>query len=384
MLALALGLSAQAVTLGQTPQQRAVLAVKNPTALSRPAEIIEIPLAEIAAKIGPEAPERLTAEDLGSHKPLPVQVDGASLLVLVSLAPRQTLRIEIRQSANPPAVSPLVFGRAVPERKDDFAWENDKVAHRVYGPALQATGEVTSGIDVWSKRVPDLVVNSWYLREAEGQRTHNPALSYHKDTGQGMDSYDVGKTRGCGGTALWKDGKLYVSRNYLTAEILAAGPIRLRFRLRYAPWDADGAEATEEKTVTLDAGAHFNRIESAVRLSNASTARWAAGLAIHAGARVTSAPDGGSISVWEPLSDPATGMDGTAIVLPPGKSGTKAEAEGNVLLTMPLTSGAPVVYYAGSAWSRAEVPDEAAWSRFIEQFRERLRHPLTTRWERIE
>ncbi len=30
--------------------------------------------------------------------------------------------------------------RYVPERLDDFAWENDKIAHRTYGPALARAG----------------------------------------------------------------------------------------------------------------------------------------------------------------------------------------------------------------------------------------------------
>ena len=29
------------------------------------------------------------------------------------------------------------FGRAVPERYDDYAWENNKVATASYGPALE-------------------------------------------------------------------------------------------------------------------------------------------------------------------------------------------------------------------------------------------------------
>ncbi len=30
-----------------------------------------------------------------------------------------------------------VYGRFVRERHDDFAWENDLIAHRVYGPDLE-------------------------------------------------------------------------------------------------------------------------------------------------------------------------------------------------------------------------------------------------------
>ena len=34
-------------------------------------------------------------------------------------------------------VTPKVYGRHVPERKDDFAWENEYAAFRMYGPALK-------------------------------------------------------------------------------------------------------------------------------------------------------------------------------------------------------------------------------------------------------
>jgi len=43
--------------------------------------------------------------------------------------------------------TPRAMARLVPERMDDLAWENDKVAHRIYGPAVRASLE-DSGIDV--------------------------------------------------------------------------------------------------------------------------------------------------------------------------------------------------------------------------------------------
>ena len=48
---------------------------------------------------------------------------------------------------------PRVHVRFVPERKDDFAWENDLIAFRAYGPALRYFPE-DSGFDAWPKRVP--------------------------------------------------------------------------------------------------------------------------------------------------------------------------------------------------------------------------------------
>jgi hypothetical protein len=372
-------------------QKSAILVVTNPTSLSRPEEVLEIPLAAIESKLPSAAPADLRVEDLATHKPLPVQLDGSKpgaspdrLLVLVGLTEHQTIRLAIHSAQEPAAFTPMVYGRIVPERKDDFAWENDQVAFRVYGPALQATGEITSGIDVWSKRVPDLIVNAWYNRDAEGQRTHNSMLSYHKDAGQGLDSYDVGPTRGCGGTGLWKDGRLSVSKNYLSAEVLAGGPIRFRFRLRYAPWMADGVEVSEEKIVTLDAGSHLNRIESTfffrgAQSSARQTAQWAAGLAMHQGAHVMASD--GILSVWEPLTDPGAGMDGTAIVLEPGRTSETTQASGNALLLLPAMPGAPIAYYAGAAWSKSSIPDEAAWNHYLQEFRGRLAHPLKTRWK---
>ena len=38
----------------------------------------------------------------------------------------------------------MAFGRFVPEREDDFAWENDKVAFRVYGPNSKGVGPLSS------------------------------------------------------------------------------------------------------------------------------------------------------------------------------------------------------------------------------------------------
>ena len=54
------------------------------------------------------------------------------------------------------------YGRFVRERFDDFAWENDRIAHRTYGNALAFwKGEplTSSAIDIWSKRTPKMVIN---------------------------------------------------------------------------------------------------------------------------------------------------------------------------------------------------------------------------------
>ena len=79
-----------------------------------------------------------------------------------------------------------VYGRFVRERHDDFAWENDRVAFRIYGEALETFEKeplTSSAVDAWSKRTRRLVLNDWYLVD-----------DYHRDHGEGGDFYPAGRT----------------------------------------------------------------------------------------------------------------------------------------------------------------------------------------------
>lgn len=123
------------------------------------------------------------------------------------------------------AVEPVVFCRQVPERADDFAWENDLVAFRAYGPALRGKTE-DSGIDVWQKRVPYPIINHWYADNAAGK-------PYHIDRGEGLDAYHTGSSRGTGGTALWVKDRLVTAGPYRTWRISAQESMHAEFTLTY-------------------------------------------------------------------------------------------------------------------------------------------------------
>ena len=101
------------------------------------------------------------------------------------------------------------YGRFVRERFDDFAWENDRIAHRTYGKALITwKGEplTSSSIDIWSKRTEKLIINDWYMID-----------NYHADHGDGVDVYSAGPTRGCGGNGIWSNGQLFIPTNFRLA-----------------------------------------------------------------------------------------------------------------------------------------------------------------------
>ncbi len=377
------------VSNGAAParNKQIVLNVTNPTPVARQ-EVIAVPLKDVLQKLPTSDPNKIRVETLPGNQELPTQIFSSTptgapnqLLALLSIGAEQTIQLRVSPSDSPTTQKPLVYGRAVPERKDDFAWENDRVAYRVYGPALQATGEVSSGIDVWSKRVSDLIINDWYAKDAEGQRTKNRALTYHKDTGQGLDSYDVGFTRGCGGTAIQSGSKFFVSQNYTQAEILANGPIRLQFRLRYAVWPAGDLQVNEEKLITLDAGTHMNQIQSTFSIDGAPAVQAAIGLTTHAHAETAASPEEGILSVWEPLTDPSAGMNGTGIVLPAGIAATTTQADGNIYFVLNAKPNIAVVYYAGAGWSKSDVSDQAAWRKYLKDFSLSLQHPLEMSWD---
>ncbi len=220
-------------------------------------------------------------------------------------------------------------------------------------------------MDVWVKRTRALVVNDWYMVD-----------DYHDDHGEGGDFYSVGPSRGCGGSGIWKDDRLFVSRNFRESRVLANGPIRLVFELRYAPWDAGGVRIWETKRVTLDAGSHFNRFESVYSVDGAGEVTWAAGIKKAKGTEVRVRREQGTVRTWEALKEP-NGNLGCAVVVDPAAFDSVAEAEGNVLVIGRTKAGQPVVYHAGSGWDKGgDVPGSAAWDGLVEDLAQRLRSPL--------
>jgi hypothetical protein len=302
------------------------------------------------------------------------------LLLLVSLPAKGVVNVAFNFDFAAPPEESLVFGRAVPERKDDFAWENKIVAYRIYGPSLQATGEISSGIDVWSKRIPNFVVNSFYKQDHEAALTHNSALSYHKDNGIGLDSYDLGPTRGCGGTAVWADGKLNASKNYTVVRTLATGPVRFEFEVSYAPWRASGRMVTETKRISLDAGSHLNKIVSTYTFDGESPIDLAAGITIHEGAAAM-LPVGKSIaSVWDTPQDLSMGRIATGLVSLPAEHARTMTAANHALMLFERHSGESFTYFAGSGWSKADMPTQADWNTYLLRFQKLHEHPVALIW----
>ena len=357
----------------------------HPLAIARPAETIAVPWSAIAQALPGALLQHLAVRDAAGRS-LPYQVTnlapeakdprgtgvayGELLFQHDFAAGEKSATFTIEQiDAVAPVFPPRVFARYVPERLDDFAWENDKVAHRTYGPALAepaAPGSgkevlVTSGLDVWCKRVAYPVVDRWY------NKGHD---HYHHDEGEGMDMYQVGTSRGCGGTGVWADGKLFVGRNYRTWRVVANGPIRAIFELAYEAWDAAGVKVTETKRFTVDAGHNLDQIDSTFVFAGPAEITVAIGVNKNSGdkgqearaERTTNGPDGW-FTQWE--IQQTNGSLGEAIIVPQALQGF-AEDNVNELVLAKVVSGQPLRYLVGAGWSKAgEFTTRQSWEEYV-------------------
>ncbi|MGB5666995.1 MAG: DUF4861 family protein [Maribacter sp.] len=288
-----------------------------------------------------------------------------------------TIDVILREKGSTSDSIPACYSRFVPERTDDYAWENNRVAFRTYGPTAQKMiedgvkgGTLSSGIDAWLKRVEYPIINKWYKKETSG------AGSYHEDNGEGFDNFHVGKSRGIGGIAKKIDTTYYFSKNFTSWETLYNGPIRTSFILTYADWDTAGNPISEEKHISLDYGSNLSKFE--VKLKGTDTI--SAGLTLHEkDGKIGVNLKNGWISYWEPHGDSELG---TAIIVPENNLIgyehylTDRKDESNLYAHL-KTNGSKVTYYAGFGWKKSDqfsTKDE--WEAYVDKFAQCLETPL--------
>jgi rhamnogalacturonyl hydrolase YesR len=340
-----------------------VVSVTNKAPFHRADETVEVALrgADVAVMDG------------SSSRIVDSQVIDHTLLFQATLAPGETRRYLLVERARLAATPPpdvKTHARFVPERLDDFAWESDRIAHRTYGPALITSHEklVTSGIDVWAKSVRGLVLEKWYKAD-----------SYHKDAGEGLDYYHVGTSRGCGGLGIYNGQALFNSSNFSSWKVLADGPLRSVFELRFENWDADGRTVAELRRMSIDAGSNFTRIETRFSSPQRAPLQVGIGIAQRKGeGRYAQDAAAGWMSYWEPQH----GSDGhiaCAVMIPGAAAVGFAQYDSQYLALAKAQPGKPLVYYMGAGWSKGDFPTPEQWEAYVASFSQRLAAPLVVK-----
>ena len=369
--------------------------VTNPTDQQRQ-ELVELDFDAIVSQLGTsfkvinavrqEVPYQLTY-DKKLLLDVSVRPGGQATFVIVPGKPRP--------------VTSVVYGRQYPERVDDIAWENDRGAYRLYGPALQRSGERAFGNDVWVKNTPDLEVEKRYALELSNHATvqalrqaGNTAAAdsleelttYHFDHGHGLDCYKVGPSLGCGAPALLDEGKIVFPYCYTSYEILDNGPLRFTVSLTYETKDFHGDRITEHRLLSLDKGSNFNRqtvwYEGATKPIDV-----ASGVVIH-NEDTTSIKMGGNWTLYADPTDNPAGQNFqiyVGVVFPYDEvetlfvpnAGNVGGIHGHALVVRRgVQPGQRVTYYWGSAWSKYDCRNMSEWSARASTLQNSLKQPL--------
>ena len=258
-----------------------------------------------------------------------------------------------------------VMARAVPERADDFVFENNFIAGRFYGKALE--GNPTSpGVDIWVKLPGALVANDWYVNATDKSAPDYDSNYYHKDHG-GKDCYKVAVSLGGGASVPVVDGRpVYPATNYRSCEILEEGPSKVVFVLHYPAWKVGEANVSLDKTVTVEADSYFCKVEDVYSFDDDSITV-AAGIFRHDQAGTIEAEAFGSdyYAIWEHASDqsvePEDGMIGVAVIMPDTDCVTIFDEGRHGGCFKTVASGQPIEYWFGSCWSKGEITGSAEW-----------------------
>ncbi|MFL5541409.1 MAG: DUF4861 domain-containing protein [Longimicrobiaceae bacterium] len=382
LLPIAAALALPAALAAQAHPAGVLVRAANPLQAERPDEVLELPWAALRARLPALAPGRVRVVDAATGaeaatQPFDGDGDGTidQLLVLASFWPGETKELVVQDAAPAAAPQPRVHARH-DEHRDDVAWESDRIAFRIYGQGLWNAHEyeplVSSGLDVWVKSVRDLVVEKWYGKGHD---------AYHVDTGEGADFYTVGPTLGAGGDAVWRGGRMYPAKNFKSWRILADGPIRTVFELRYDPWDAGGVQVSEVRRFTLDAGQNLNREESTFTTADGSDVAYVIGTVKRAGLVGSTSRAGawGWLATWGPVERKNGGHGdlGTAVLMPRDRIAEIRETGDHFLLQATARSGVPVVHYVGAGWTDSgDFHAVEDWWRHLDRLSERLANPV--------
>ena len=370
--------------LSLTYSSSLTITITNPTQDQRQ-ELVEVDASLVRQKLGIAADAKFRVIN-ALHQEVAYQLtyDG-KLLIEASVRPQGTARFTI-VPGEPRPMKTWVCGRQYPERVDDIAWENDRAAYRLYGPALQRNKERAFGNDVWVKNTPDLVVEQRYDLELSNhaaivalRKAGNTAAAdsleelttYHFDHGYGLDCYKVGPSLGCGAPALMDGNQIVFPYCYTDYQILDNGPLRFTVSLTYETKEFQGDRITEHRLLSLDKGSNFNRqtvwYEGATKPLDI-----ASGVVIHNEDTTSVCLRGNTALYADPTDNPASQnfQIYVGVVFPYGQverlrvpnEGAANGINGHALVVRRgVQPGERVTYYWGSAWSKNDCRNFMEW-----------------------
>lgn len=244
------------------------------------------------------------------------------------------------------------------DRGSDIAWENDRIAYRLYGPSVRA--KVSNGIDVWTKKVDYPIIDNWYKLNDEGK-------DYHTDRGEGCDFYHMGKLRGCGAIAIWIDNKPYASETFDTYKFIKNQTDGIAFQLNYQTWNVPGMKIEEKKIIEMGMRTNLFKVTSTIKSEKDQEITVAVGITTYGKPEIIKNQKKASIAAWENTS-PEHGSIGSAVLVNPDNFVGYASYEGDEYVLVKVKTNVPFVYYTGVGWDQSkQFKQKSDWFKYVEK-----------------
>lgn len=381
---------------------KVVLTATNPSATQRQ-EVVAWDARQVWNKLGVSAGSDLIVKNpYGQTVTYQITHDGR-LLLDVSVRPNGTATFTVEQG-NRSDFKSYVEGKYYAWRMDDITWENDIAAYRVYGPALQRSGEQAYGIDVWLKSTKELDVDHRYsvtwqsnidkaffrsINNQEGVNFVDRATSFHLDHGQGLDCYNVGPSLGCGTPAVLLGDSLVMPYCYKDYKILDNGPLEFCLELVYPTVEINGQQVTEHRIISLAKGSNFNRMTVWYEGFN-KPMDIAGGFVVH----TAEAKDLTLGKTYIAYNDPTDSAEKHNFQIYVAALFTDGDVRirfvedhhhrtqgiyGNAVgVKRGVKSGQRFTYWFGASWCQSGTPDSDFWKMQIQRFEQNLKVPIKT------
>ena len=151
-------------------KQTMTVTVSNPLGLERIGEMVELAMSDVVAKLKLADTAQIVILDMDGQQ-VPYQITYDQKVIFPATVKANGTVTYTVQEGMPEPYNVIACGRYYPERLDDVAWENDLVAFRAYGPALQQRGERGFGYDVFTKyNTTEPVVEARYANEVSKEK----------------------------------------------------------------------------------------------------------------------------------------------------------------------------------------------------------------------
>ena len=173
-------------------------------------------------------------------------------------------------------------------------------------------------------------------------------------------------------TAPVHNDTLCLGDNFISAEIIDNGPLRITFRLLYEPYHVGESMVTETRIISLDAFSLFNKVTHIFE-SDLDELKVATGITVNEPKSITPITFGDTKGIIA-YKNPDNEVNGTIYTgaIHPEKYEAVQMLDGHYTGLNYIITGEPYTTYVGGGWSKAGFRNFEEWVSFLKREKEKL------------